>query len=190
MIRKSIVTLTLVFVLAIAAILLPVPGSQALAQPGCKAFHGIVQGTLPSANQFASTDTWGGPVSASLAGAYLSGGLSGNDGTQYGQGAVSILKGGLYKVCFGSGIVWGGANDCLDSFTYEVPQAIVVWPAANWLGTYKATVNIVSGTHRFGSASGHLEVTGPFILWTDANSPFGVSGRWNGELNGSICGAQ
>jgi hypothetical protein len=192
MIRKSIVTSTFVFVLAIAAILLPVPGSQAQAQAqqGCKAFHGMVQGTLPSANQFAPTDTWGGPVFTSVAGEFLSGGLSGSDGTQYGQGAVSFLKGGVYKVCFASGPVWGGPSDCLDSFTYEVPQALVVWPAANWLGSYKATVNIVSGTHRFASASGHLEVAGPFILWTDANSPFGVSGRWNGELNGSICGVQ
>ena len=190
MIRKSVVALTFVFVLAFAAVLLPVPGSQAQSRPGCKGLHGIVQGTLPSANPFATTDTWGGPVFASLAGEYLSGGLSGNDGTQYGQGPVSILKGGVYKVCFGSGPVWGGPSDCLDSFTYEVPQAVVIWPATNWLGSYKATVNITSGTHRFASASGHLEVAGPFILWTDANSPFGVSGRWNGELNGSICGVQ
>jgi len=190
MIRKSVVALTLVFALAFAAVLLPVPGSQAQAQQGCKAFHGIVQGTLPSPNQFASTDTWGGPVSASVAGESLSGGLSGNDGTQYGQGAVSVLRGGVYKVCLTSGAVWGGPNDCLDSFTYEVPQAVVIWPAANWLGTYKATANIVKGTHRFASASGRLEVAGPFILWTDANSPFGVSGRWNGELNGSICVVQ
>jgi hypothetical protein len=188
--QKSVIALTFVFALAFAAVLLPVPGAQAQAQPGCKAFHGIIQGTLPTANQFAATDTWGGPVFASLAGEFLSGGMSGNDGTQYGQGAVSILKGGVYKVCFASGPVWGGPNDCLDSFTYVVPQAVVIWPAANWLGNYKATANIVKGTHRFASASGHLDVAGPFILWTDTNSPFGVSGRWNGEFSGSICGVQ
>ena len=194
MIRNSIAAFTLVFALAPAAALLPVPALQAQAQgqaqQGCKAFHGIVQGVLPSANQFDPTDTWGGPVSASLAGESLIGGLSGNDGTQYGQGELSIFKGGVYKVCLTSGTVWGGAVDCLDSFTYQVPRATVIWPTANWLGTYRATVNIVSGTHRFAHASGHLEVAGPFILWTDVNSPFGVSGRWNGELNGSICGVQ
>ena len=190
MIRKSIVALTFVFVLALAAVLVPVPASQALGQPGCKAFHGIIQGSLPTANQFAPTDTWGGPVYASLAGEFLSGGMSGNDGTQYGQGPVSIFKGGVYKVCIGSGTVWGGPSDCLDSFTYQVPQAVVIWPTANWLGTYKATVNIAQGTHRFASASGHLEVAGPFITWTDVNSPFGVSGRWSSEINGSICGVQ
>lgn len=188
--QKSVIASTFVLALACAAVPLPVPGAQAQAQQGCKAFHGVIQGNLPTVNQFASTDTWGGPVFASLAGEFLSGGMSGNDGTQYGQGAVSILKGGAYKVCFGTGAVWGGPNDCLDSFTYEVPQAVVIWPAANWLGNYKATANIVKGTHRFASASGHLDVAGPFILWTDTNSPFGVSGRWNGEFSGSICGVQ
>jgi len=188
--RKSVVAVTLVFALALAAVLLPVPVSQAQAQQGCKVFYGMVQGSLPTSNQFAATDTWGGPVWASMAGEFLSGGLSGNDGTQYGQGALSILKGGMYKICFGTSAVWGGPNDCLDSFTYEVPQAFVIWPATNWAGNYKATAKIVSGTHRFASASGQLNIAGPFILWTDANSPFGVSGRWNGEFSGSVCGVQ
>jgi hypothetical protein len=186
--RKSIVALTFVFALAFAAVLLPVPGSQAQVQQGCKTFHAIVQGTLPSPNPFASTDTWGGPVHASLAGEFLSGGISGNDGTQYGQGAFSILKDGVYKICFASGAVWGGPSDCSSSFTYHVPQAFVVWPTANWLGSYKSTADIVKGTGRFLSASGHLNIpAGPFILWPDNNS-IGVSGRWNGEIDGEICG--
>ncbi|MGB9456034.1 MAG: hypothetical protein WCB12_08330 [Bryobacteraceae bacterium] len=186
--RKSIVALTFVFALAFAAVLLPVPASHAQAQHGCKAFHGIVQGSLPTSNQFASTDTWGGPVYASLAGEFLSGGMSGNDGTQIGQGAVSILRDGVYKLCFAASGAWlGGQGDC---FTYEVPHAVVIWPAANWLGSYKANANIVKGTGRFASASGQLDVAGPFILWTDASSPFGVSGRWNGEFSGNICGVQ
>jgi hypothetical protein len=186
--RKSTIALTFVVALAFAAVLLPVPGLQAQAQHGCKAFHGIVQGSLPSSNQFAPADTWGGPVYASLAGESLSGGLSGNDGTQSGQGTVSVFRNGEYKVCFGTSGAWlGGQGDC---FTYEVPHAVVIWPAANWLGSYKATANIVKGTNRFASASGHLEIAGPFILWTDAGSPFGVSGRWNAELSGSICGVE
>jgi hypothetical protein len=189
--RKIIITLTFVFAAAFTAVFLPVPGSQAQTQRGCKMLYGIVQGSLPTPNQFAPTDTWGGPVYASLAGESLFGGISGNDGTQLGQGAVSVLKDGVYKICFSaSGAAWGGPNDCLDSFTYEVPHAVVIWPAANWLGSYKATANIVNGTNRFASASGHLDVVGPFVLWTDPKSPFGVSGRWNGEFSGNICGVQ
>jgi len=192
MIRTSVVVLTSVFALASAAILFPVPSVHGPGQQqGCKVFNAIIQGSLPTANQFASSDTWGGPVYASLGGESLSGGISGNDGTQAGQGAVSVLKDGVYKICFGpSGAAWGGPNDCLDSLTYEVPHAVVIWPAENWLGSYKATANIIRGTHRFASASGHLDVAGPFILWTDAESPFGVSGRWNGEIVGSVCGIQ
>lgn len=186
--RKSVVAFSFVFALAFAAVLTPMTASQG--QQGCKAFHGIVQGSLPTPNQFAATDTWGGPVYASLAGEFLSGGMSGQDGTQYGQGGISIFKDGMYKVCLISGPAWGGPNDCLDSFTY-VPQAVVIWPtAANSLGAYKAIAKIVSGTHRFASASGHLEVAGSFTVWPDASTPFGVSGRWNAELSGSICGVQ
>jgi len=160
------------------------------AQDRCKAFHAFVQGSLPTPNQFASTDTWGGPIFVNLDSGFLQGGLSGNDGTEYPHGPVSIFKGGQYNVCLTSATSWGGPSDCLDSFTYEVAQAVVVWPAGKLLGSYKATANIVQGTHRFASASGQLEIEGPFILWTDANSPFGVSGRWNGEFNGRICSVQ
>ena len=93
------------------------------------------------------------------------------------------------KVCFASGPVWGGAGDCANSFTYEA-QAVVLWPTANALGRYKANARIVKGTGRFASASGHLDIGDPFILWPDANSPFGVYGRRNAEISGNICGVQ
>ncbi len=190
---KSVVAFTFVFVLACTAIFLPVAGSHVQAQQNwqsCKAFHAFVQGSLPTTNQFAPTDTWGGPIFVNLDSGFLQGGLSGNDGTEYPHGPVSIFKGGEYKLCLTSASAWGGASDCLDSFTYKVPQAVVVWPAGNSLGSYKATANIAQGTHRFASASGQLEIEGPFILWTDASSPFGVSGRWNGEFSGRVCGVQ
>jgi len=186
--RKSIVAVTFVFALACAAVSLPAPGSLAQAQSGCQAIHGFVQATLPTSNQFAPTDVWGGPVYVNLGGDILLGGLSGNDGTQLGQGSVSIFKGGSYKLCLaGPG---GAKGDCHDSFTYEVPNAFVLWPSADRLGLYTATASIGKGTGRFQSASGHLTVGGPFILWPDIQSPVGVYGRWNGELNGSICGVQ
>ena len=83
-----------------------------------------------------------------------------------------------------------GPNDCADSVSYKVPQAVAIWPAGDALGSYRAIVNVAKGTNRFASASGQLEVTGAFILWDDPNSPFGVSGRWNGEFNGNICEVQ
>jgi len=190
---KSVVAFTFVLAFAFAAIFLPVAGSQVQAQQNwqsCKAFHALVQGNLPTTNQFAPTDTWGGPIFVNLDGEFRQGGLSGNDGTEYPHGPVSIFKGGEYKLCLTSAAAWCGPNDCTDSFTYKVPKAVVIWPAGKFLGSYKATANVVKGTSRFASASGPLEIAGPFSLWTDANSPFGVSGRWNGEFNGRICGVQ
>jgi hypothetical protein len=187
--RKSVVALTFVFTLAFALAFLLVPVSQAKAKK-CKVFHAFEQFSLPTTNQFAPTDTWGGPVFVNLDSDFLQGGLSGNDGTEYPHGTYSIFKGGQYKVCLTSAASWGGPNDCSDSFTYEVPRAFVIWPAGEFLGSYKAIGRIVNGTNRFASASGHLDIEGPFILWADPNSPFGVSGRGNVDLKGIICDVQ
>jgi len=188
--RKSVVALTFLFALAFTLNLLIVCVSQAQAQQSCKALHAFVQGSAPSSNQFAPTDVWGGPFFVNLDGEFFQGGLSGNDGIEHPHGPVSIFRGGEYKLCLTSAATWGGPNDCSDSFTYKVPRAVVIWPAGKLLGSYKATANVVKGTGRFASASGHLEIEGPFTLWTDPNSPFGVSGRWNGEFSGRICGVQ
>ena len=186
---KRSLAFTFVFALAMAAIFLPVAGSTVQANNGCKAFHALLQGVLPTPNQFEPTDVWGGTIFGNLDTEFLQGGLSGNDGTEFPHGAISIFKDGFYKACLTSAAAWGGPSDCLDSFTYKA-QAVVIWPAGESLGTYKATAKIVKGTHRFASASGHLEISGPFIVWPDANSVFGVSGRWNADVNGRICGVQ
>lgn len=188
--RKIAVALTFVFALAFALVLPVAPGSEVQANQKCKVIHGFVQGSLPTPNQFAPTDTWGGPVFFNFDGAFLQGGLSGNDGNEYPRGPGSIFKGGEYKLCLTSAPAWGGPNDCADSVSYKVPQAVVIWPAGDAPGSYRAIVNVAKGTNRFASASGQLEVTGAFILWADPNSPFGVSGRWNGEISGLICGVQ
>ena len=189
--RKSVITLIFVFALALALVLLIVPGSQAQARQSCKAFHAFVQGRLPTPNQFEPTDVWGGSFFANLEGEFLQGGLSGNDGTEHPSGSVSVFTGGRYKVCLTSKAAWGGASDCSDSFTYNVPRAVVIWPDGKFLGSYQAVANIVKGTGRFASASGQLEIApGPFILWTDPSSRFGVSGRWSDEFSGRLCGVQ
>jgi hypothetical protein len=187
--RKIAVALTFVFALAFALVLPIVPGSEVQAQQKCKSFHAVLQLVLPTPNQFDPADTWGGPVFGNLDSGFLQGGISGNDGTEYPHGPISIFKDGLYKACLTSAASWGGPNDCLDSFTYKA-QAVVIWPAGESLGSYKATAKIVKGTNRFASASGHLEIEAPFIVWPDPNSVFGVSGRGNADVNGKICGVQ
>ncbi len=194
--RRINFAFTFVFALTFAAIFVQVAGSQVQAHPqvqapqSCKAFHAFIHATLPTSNQFAYTDTWGGPLYVNLGGEFLQGGSSGSDGTEYPHGPVSIFKNGEYKVCLTTAAAWGGPSDCLDSFTYQVSQAVAIWPAGNSLGSYKATANVMKGTGRFASASGQLEIEGPFILWTDPNSSFGVSGRWSGNFSGRICGIQ
>ena len=172
--RKIVVALTSLFVLAFAIAFLPVAGSTVQAYDRCKSFHALLHFALPTPDQFDAGDTWGGAVFGNLGTAFLQGGISGNDGTEYPHGPMSIFKDGLYKVCLTSAPAWGGPSDCLDSFTYKA-QAVVIWPAGESLGSYKATAKIVKGTNRFRSASGHLEIEAPFIVWADANNVFGVS---------------
>ena len=186
---KIVVAVSFICVLAFAVTFLPVAGSTVHAYDRCKSFHALLHFSLPTPNQFDSGDTWGGPVFGNLGTEFLQGGISGNDGIEYPHGPTSMFKDGIYKACLTSAPAWGGPNDCLDSFTYKA-QAVVIWPAGESLGSYKATAKIVKGTNRFASASGHLEIEAPFIVWPDPNSAFGVSGRGNAELNGKICAIQ
>jgi len=186
---NRVLAVSSVFAVALVAIFLPVAGSTVQAHDSCKSFHAVLQFILPTPNQFDPSDTWGGPIFGNLGTEFLQGGISGNDGTEYPHGSMSIFKDGLYKVCLTPAAAWGGASDCLDSFTYKA-QAVVIWPAGESLGSYKATAKIMKGTHRFASASGHLEIQTPFIVWPDPNSVFTVSGRGSAEVNGKICNVQ
>jgi hypothetical protein len=133
--RKTILASTIVFALAFAAIFLPVLGSRAQAQPGCMAFHAIIQGSLPTPNRFLPTDTWGGPIYATLGGEFLSGTMSGNDGDLSPHGTIGTGRGGSYKVCFG---------DCTDSFRYEVSNAVWPFPPGHaGFGQYKGNTATV-----------------------------------------------
>ena len=188
--RKSAIALTLVLASAAGTFLLLAHSPQATAQQPCTEIRGIAQATLPSSYPLApDTDVWGGPVYFTLGGESLVGGMSGNDGGDSQHGA----RGGRYQGYLCSTELPGALGlppACQDSFTYEVANSVFGFvPGKVGLGDYKGnTAKITSGTGRFQGASGNLNVAGPYILWNDSTSPFGVSGRWNGEFSGKICG--
>jgi len=190
--RKSVVALTLLLALAAGAFLLLVLSPQARAQQSCTEIRGIIQDTLPSSYELVpATDVWGGPVFATLGGEVLVGGTSGNDGSDSQHGG----RGGLYQVYLCSPSLPGASvlpPACQDSFTYEVANSVFGFvPGKVGLGAYKGnTAKVISGSGRFLGASGNLNVAGPYILWDDPASKFEVSGRWNGEFSGKICGVQ
>ncbi len=190
--RTDVVALTLVLTLAAIFFLLALP--QASAQQSCTEIRGVVQATLPSSFMLEpDTDVWGGPVFATLGGEFLVGGMSGNDGA---EGTRHGARGGQYQVYLCSTNLYPQAlvlpPKCQDSFTYKVPNSVFGFvPGKVGLGDYRGnTAKIISGTGRFTGASGNLNVAGPYILWEDSNNLFGVSGRWNGEFSGKICGVQ
>jgi hypothetical protein len=135
------------------------------------------------------TDIWGGPLYGSLEGEVLLGIVSGNDGEETWRGAIGQGRGGTYTIGFGCA---GDPYVCTDTLTFEVPNSVFpIPPSMIGLGRYNGnTARIVGGTGRFESASGNLDFTGTFIVWPDPNSPIGVSGRFNAELSGNICGVQ
>ena len=188
--RIAVFTLTLFIALTVSAVLRPEFGSQPQAQSNCEPFEAIAQAVLPSSTQLAPQtgifDVWGGPLSGMVGSEYIQGVLSGNDGPRSPHPAIGQARGGFYTVGLDC-TVEGGTASCKDTFTYEVPTSVFTPPPG--FGQYIGnTARIVRGTGRFEFASGNLNVRGPFVAWPDANSPFGLSGRWNPELTGHICG--
>ena len=192
--RKSMIALTLALASAAGAFLLLALGPPAQAQQNGTEIRGIIQATLPSSYPLDPVnDVWGGPVYATLGGEFLVGGISGNDRDASQHGA----RGGRYQVylcptsLLPNNIHYPPAA-CPDSFTYEVANSVFGFvPGKVGLGAYKGnSAKIVSGTGRFQGASGNLNLAGPYILFSDPTSPWGISGRWNGEFSGTIYGAR
>jgi len=186
---KAVITLTAV---SIGVLLCPAPG-QAQTESECKTFQAIGQAVLPSATPFApaeaNKDVWGGPLFGMLGTEFVIGVLSGNDGEKSSSGSIGQGLKGAYIVGFNCTGEPGGIYTCADTFTYEVP--IAVWNKPPGFGRYVgSTAKIVAGTGRFRSASGYLTVYGTFAGWPDPASRLGLSGRWNPEISGQICGVQ
>ncbi len=190
---KQTATITLMFVLTLSVFALFWPAQDVQAQSGCTPFQAIVQASLPTSTPIGpGFQTWGGPIFALLGGEPLLGALSGNDGEEVFKQHMGAGRGGAYTICFGD--IDGCRTDSsnMDTITYEVPHAVFPFGpgkigVAYYLGN---TAKIVGGTNRFLGVSGNLNVSGPAITWPDLASPFGVSGRWNVEISGKICGIQ
>lgn len=163
-------------------------GAAGHAQQKCKSFAGLAQATLPSSTPLSGSDVWGGRMEAFLDSELLLGAFSGNDGDDTWLGLNGLMgqgRSGSYTVCV-------GYPACADTLTYDVSMAVFPTPPGQkGLGSYSGnSARITGGTGRFATATGNLNVTGPYIAWTDNGSPFGVSGRWNAQLSGQICGIQ
>lgn len=70
--RKSVIVLTIMFTLANRSSFSWCPVHRDRRSRAAR-LHGFVQGVLPTANQFAPTDTWGGPSFSTLAESFSKG---------------------------------------------------------------------------------------------------------------------
>jgi hypothetical protein len=183
--RTMTAVLGLAFAVAVGTLLWPGPPSVQAQPSGCKSFQAIAQETLPTSTPLADKDVWGGPLFGMLGADLFVGVTSGNDGDEKWHGANGQGRVGSYTVC-------ADYPDCRDTFTYLAKNSVFTSPPGkNGIGRYVGnSATIVGGTGKFQYASGNLNVAGPFIVWPDTTSPFSFSGRWNGEISGTICGIQ
>ncbi len=179
--RRS--TATLIFILALGGAVLPC--SQLRAQQKCAEVRGILQGILPSPNNPVGDlgglpAIWGGAVYAVIGGEVYKGVFVGNDGDPSQRGA----KGGHYEWAF-----YDDSHLLIGTIAYEVPNSVFGFPPGkSGMGVYLGNdAKIVGGTGKFAGVTGHLNVSGPYVLWPSSSSPFGVYGRFNGQFSGTVC---
>lgn len=171
------IRITLLLGAVVAVFLIPALTPQALAQDGCVAFHAVLQEELPADIPLRLHDTWGGKVYATLGQEVFIGLVSGNDGPQKKPGTTIIATGGTYKFDFSGG----------NTFTTQANTSTApLLPKGPFFGTFRNSERIIEGEGRFRFASGNLEQSGPFLVYSF--SP--LHGRYNGEVTGNICGVQ
>jgi len=179
---RTILKLTFVFAVATAVFLLPALGSQAHAQQACATVRILVDEVLPAAHPIDPlNDTWGGDFWGTVGGEFVSGYMSGNDGTYFNHQNSNQARNGHDKFVFGAGA---------DTFTYEIAEATFNFPPGKAaFGQYKGHGNIEAGTGRFQYATGNLNLEGPFIVWLGPDETT-LNGRASLMLTGTICGIQ
>lgn len=178
--RTSHFAFILLLVLSGTAVFLVAPAQTVQAQQACPQFHALIQAELFPENPVREGDVWGGPVYAYIGEQVLIGRYSGNSGIPSSHGVSNTGVSGSDAFDFGNGDVFI-ATARHDSF--PMPPSLV-----RVGGTYRAADKLTEGKGRFQNASGNLSVSGPFVLW-DLDKPL-PRGRWNGVVDGSICGIQ
>jgi hypothetical protein len=161
------------------------------AQNSCKSFDAVGQLIIPTTNPLVAGYKWGGNVYVKMGEEYLQGLISGDDGLTVRQHNVGHATGGLYTIgfnCVGpvpGSTVW----TCTDTIKIDVPNSIF-GPGAPIFDQYQGnSAYFDGGTGRFASATGDITFRGPYIVWNTGGTP-PRNGRFNPEINGTICGVE
>ena len=168
------------------ATLLPLPtvGPKAQAQQSCLSFHALLQARLFPDDLLRPDDAWGGDIAAYLGQEFLHGYASMNDGSETWRRWVGMGSetSNLYDFGNGNTLIVSSIHS-----TFPTPPGHGS-SATTIVGQYQASGKIMSGTGRFQNASGTLNISGPWLAY-DLDKPL-PHGRWNGEVNGNVCGVQ
>jgi hypothetical protein len=157
------------------------------AQSGCSQIRGLGQLRLFDFDYLTrAEDDWGGPVQILVGNTdLLLGNVSCNDGEVWGppRSWVAHGRGGSCVYDFGNA----------DTFITRTPEA--TWNLAPksvgvaFIGYFRGTGYVESGTGRFLNTTGTVQVEGPFDAWNlDANPPeTWPAGRYNSTYSGFLC---
>jgi hypothetical protein len=199
--------------LLLAAVILIIHASAAVAQTDCRSFRALMQSTVildpgslpPALADFWNTypEAWGGNVYAAAGspGAtaptseLLTGWFYGTDSAlppaatpSAGAGGYGNGRGkdGFYLFAFGTHDATGW--HITDSFTLQLGQA--VWtPNPGGMGNfgdYQASGELKDGTGMFEGATGSFTLQGDFFFHASTADP-GFVARWNPNLVGKFC---
>jgi hypothetical protein len=158
------------------------------AQNACSSFDALGQLIIPTTNPLATGHRWGGQIYIKMGDEYLQGLISGDDGTVVRQPNLGHGTDGVYIIGFGCSA--GTPHwTCTDTINMEVPNSIF-GPGAPIFDQYQGnSAYFNGGTGRFEFATGQITFRGPYIVWNTGGTP-PRNGRFNPEINGSICGIE
>jgi hypothetical protein len=173
--------------LAIALLIWSNTGSTR-AEQNCKSFDAISQMTIPTSSPLETGHRWGGPIYIKMGDEYLQGLISGEDGDVVRQPNIGHGTDGEYLIGFNCTAATPHWN-CTDTIKIAVPNAIFGNTAPIYSHYQGNSAYINGGTGRFLYATGNINYSGPYIVWNTGGTP-PRTGRFNAELNGSLCGVE